>query len=124
MNARKLPRMRIEISPGGERDWTALTLAYDPDTPFSVLRYDFLNRVGIRPESLEEVRIAGIVQDRNIGTAYFRYRNRVTKSRVVFAHVDDPCTWGWHAVYFLGWEVDPTSRKLRRANLDRPVPRD
>jgi len=35
MTARKLPRMRIEVSPDGEDNWTALTLPYDPDTPFS-----------------------------------------------------------------------------------------
>lgn len=119
-----MPRMRVEVSPDGERDWTALTLRYDPDTPFSVLRADFLNRTGIRPQSLEEVRVGGMVVDRNIGTAYFRYRNRVTRSTAVFAHVDDPCTWGWHAVYYLGWEVDPVSHRLRKANLDRPVTLD
>jgi len=122
MTERKLPRMRIEVSPNGEHGWTALTLPYDPDTPFSVLRYDFLNRAGIGPESLEEVRIADVLEDRNIGTAYFRYRDRVTKSTVVFAHPDDPCTWGWHAVYYLGWEVHPKTRRLRKANLDRPGP--
>jgi hypothetical protein len=106
--------MRIEIPPDGEGGWTALTLPYEPGTPFSVLPYDFLNGAGIRPQSLEEVRIAGVVEDRNIGTAYFRYRKRVTRSTVAFPHPDDPCTWGWHAVYYLGWEVDPASGKLRR----------
>jgi len=119
---RKLPRMRIEVSPDGERGWTALTLPYDPDTPFSVVPYDFLKRVGIQPASLEEVRIAGTIEDRNIGPAYFRYRSRITRSQVAFPHPEDPCTWGWHAVYYLGWEVNPTSGRLRRANLDRKAP--
>jgi len=114
--------MKIEVSPDGETEWTKLALPYDPDTPFSVLGYDVLSQAGIRPQSLEEVRVAGVVQDRNVGTAYFRYRDRIVRSTVVFAHVEDPRTWGWHAVYYLGWEIDPASRKLRQANLDRPSP--
>ncbi len=93
-------------------------------TPFSVIPYDVLLRIGLRPRSLEEVHIAGSVKDRNLGTGYFRYRGRVTKSQVAFPHPEDPCTWGWHAVYYLGWEIDSESGKLRRANLDREGPPD
>jgi len=116
--------MRIEVSPDGEDGWTALSLPYDPDTPFSVIPYYDLKRIGIQPESLEEVRIAGVVEDRNLGTAHFRYRNRVTRSRVAFPHPDDPCRWGWHAVYYLGWEIDPKTGQLRKSKLDRKSPLD
>ena len=122
MKPGKLPKMRIEVSVDAEQDWNAITLPYDPDTPFSVLPYDFLTLAKIRPQSLEEVKISGVIEDRNIGTAYFRYEDRVTESRVVFGHVDDTFTWGWHAVYYLGWELNPTTRKLQKANLDRPSP--
>jgi len=114
MSPSKRPRMQIEVSPDGERGWTEVTLPYDPDTPFSVVSYDVLKRVGIQPESLEEVRIAGKIEDRNVGTAYFRYGERISRSRVVFPHPEDPCTWGWHAVYYLGWEIDPASGELRK----------
>jgi hypothetical protein len=73
--------------------------------------------------SLEEARIAGRIEDRNIGTAYFRYRDRITRSTVAFPHPEDPCTWGWHAVYYLGWEVDPVNGKFREV-VRRPGPFD
>ena len=114
MTTSKGPQMRIEVSPDGENGWTAVLLPYDPDTPFSVVPYEVLKGVGIQLESLEEVRIAGKIEDRNIGTAYFRYKERVSKSRVVFPHPEDPCTWGWHAVYYLGWEIDGSTGELRK----------
>lgn len=95
-----------------------------PRHPFSVLPYADLKRIGIQPESFEEVRISGAVVDRNIGTAHFRYRGRLATSRVVFPHPDDRCTWGWHAVYYLGWQVDPKTGRLGKANLDRNSPLD
>ncbi|MGI0148400.1 MAG: hypothetical protein ACREDF_02550 [Thermoplasmata archaeon] len=114
MTASAHPRMAIEISIDGEHAWNELSLPFDPDTPFSVVPYDVLKRVGIQPQSLEEVRIAGKIEDRNVGTAYFRYKERVSQSRVVFPHPEDPCTWGWHAVYYLGWEIDPADGELRK----------
>jgi len=116
--------MTIEFSPHGKDRWTSLTLPLDPDTPFSVIPLLSLKRSGIQPQMFTEVRIAGTIVDRNLGTAFFRYRGRWVESRVVFPHPDDPCRWGWHAAYFLGWEVDPKTGRLKKANLDRPSPFD
>ena len=91
-----------------------LELLVDSGAVYSVVPADVLERLGIRPITQEEFRLAnGTTIVRRKGGALFRYGDRMGVADVVFGEPGDALLLGALTLEALGLALDPLRRELR-----------
>ena len=90
-----------------------LEFLVDSGAVYSVVPASVLDRLGIRPLSEQEFRLAnGARVVRKRGVALFRYGDRVSGSDVIFGEPGDYCLLGALTLEGLGYSLDPLRREL------------
>jgi clan AA aspartic protease len=86
----------------------------DSGAIYSVVPSPVLERLGIRPISQEEFRLAdGSTIRRPKGVAVFRYEGKVGGADVVFGEAGDATLLGTFTLESLGLALDPLKRELK-----------
>lgn len=98
----------------------------DSGAIYSVVPREILDRLGIRPLTRQEFRLAdGSKLSRDKGGALFRYQGQIGVADVIFGELGDSFLVGAFTLEALGLALDPLRRELRPlpmilAGLPRP----
>jgi clan AA aspartic protease len=86
----------------------------DSGATYSVVPAPVLERLGIRPLTEQEFRLAnGARIVRRRGGAMFKYNDRMGVADVIFGEEGDSTLLGAHTLESLGYALDPLRRELR-----------
>ncbi|MCX6843261.1 MAG: aspartyl protease [candidate division WOR-3 bacterium] len=110
-----LTALRIEIGdPASPERTEALDLLVDSGAVYSVVPRPVLERLGIKPLTEQELRLAdGSRIVRQKGGAMFKYRGAIGVADVIFGEEDDSVLLGAMTLEALGLALDPLKRELR-----------
>jgi predicted aspartyl protease len=107
----------LEIEVGNPADpgtTERVELLIDSGAIYSVIAAPVLERLGIKPLTEEEFRLAdGSKIVRKKGIALFKYGERVGGADVIFGEEDDHQLLGAFTLEALGLALDPLKRELR-----------
>ena len=110
-----LTTLQIEVgNPANPEITETLEFLVDSGAIYSVVPATVLERLGIRPLTRQEFRLAngsGII--RRKGGAMFRYGDRIGVADVVFGEEGDSTLLGAFTLEALGLALDPLRRELR-----------
>jgi predicted aspartyl protease len=91
-----------------------LEFLVDSGAIYSVVPAAVLRKLGIKPVSTEEFRLAdGSAVRRKKGIALFRYKDKVGGADVIFGQAGDSLLLGAFTLEALGLALDPLRRELR-----------
>ena len=108
--------VKVEISglDGGRSE--ALSLLVDTGSHYLMLPRNLLEELGVRPTRREKFELAnGREIFCQVGIVLLRFRGVVTATDVIFGGPRDGRILGVIALEQLGYQVDPVSRRLRKA---------
>lgn len=107
--------LELEVgNPGDPTRMEKLDFLVDSGAIYSVVPTPALDRLGIKPLSQEEFRLAnGEKITRRKGVAIFRYGERIGGADVIFGEEGDSTLLGAHTLEALGLALDPLKRELR-----------
>lgn len=107
--------LKIEVvNPADLKKNEDVEFLIDSGAIYSVVPGRVLRRLGIRPLTREEFRLAdGSTVERRKGVAIFRYGKRVGGADVIFGERDDSVLLGALTLEALGLSLDPLRRELR-----------
>jgi clan AA aspartic protease len=107
--------LKVEIgNPAKPSKTEEIEFLIDSGAVYSVVPARVLKRLGIKPLTTEEFRLAdGTTIRRKRGVALFRYGDRVGGADVVFGEPDDSILLGTFTLEALGLALDPLRRRLR-----------
>ena len=110
-----LTYLEIEVGNPADPDTTErVQFLIDSGAVYSVVPTSMLERLGIRPLSEQQFRLAnGTTMTRKKGIALFRYEERVGGSDVIFGEEGDSNLLGATTLESLGLILDPLKRELR-----------
>ena len=110
-----LTYLEIEVGNPADPDTTErVQFLIDSGAVYSVVPTPMLERLGIRPLSEQQFRLAnGTTMTRKKGIALFRYEERVGGSDVIFGEEGDSNLLGATTLESLGLILDPLKRELR-----------
>ena len=107
----------VEIEVGNPADpatTEAIELLVDSGAIYSVVPTPLLDRLGIKPLSEQEFRLAdGSKFARQKGIALFKYGDRIGGADVIFGEDGDSALLGAFTLEALGLSLDPLRRELR-----------
>ena len=87
----------------------------DSGAHYSVIPRTTLKNLGIRPDTKQTFTLAdGSRIERELGTAYFLFQDRVGSSMVIFGEEGDAILLGVLTLEALGLMLDPLKRELRQ----------
>ncbi|MBI2171623.1 MAG: aspartyl protease [Chloroflexi bacterium] len=114
-----LTAIEIEVSnPANPEVTDRVEFLVDSGTIYSVVPAPILQRLGIRPLTTQEFRLAnGARISRQKGVAMFKYRSRIGGADVIFGEPGDSNLLGAFTLEALGLGLDP----LRRELLELPM---
>ena len=107
--------LELEVGNPAEPDVTeTLEFLIDSGAVYSVVPAPVLERLGIRPLTEQEFRLAdGSKIVRRKGGAVFKYRDRIGVADVIFGEEGDSQLLGAFTLEALGLALDPLRRELR-----------
>jgi len=107
--------LEVEVgSPSQPEVTERLEFLVDSGAIYSVVPEPVLERLGIRPLSEEEFRLAnGARVVRKKGVAIFKYENRIGGADVIFGEEGDSTLLGVLTLEALGLMLDPLRRELK-----------
>lgn len=107
--------LEVEVGSPSDPDVTErLEFLVDSGAFCSVVPRPVLERLGIRPLSEEEFRLAnGAKVVRTKGVAIFKYENRIGGADVIFGEEGDSTLLGVLTLEALGLMLDPLRRELK-----------
>jgi clan AA aspartic protease len=107
--------LEIEIgNPANPELTEKLEFLIDSGAIYSVVPTPILERLGIKPLSEQEFRLAdGTKIVRKKGIALFRYRNKIGGADVIFGEEGDSVLLGAFTLEALGFALDPFKRELK-----------
>ena len=110
-----LTYLEIDVGNPADPDTTEqVQFLIDSGAVYSVVPTPVLERLGIRPLSEQQFRLAnGTTMTRKRGIALFRYEERVGGSDVIFGEEGDSNLLGATTLESLGLILDPLKRELR-----------
>ena len=107
--------LEIEIgNPSNPEETEKLEFLIDSGAVYSVVPVSVLTRLGIKPISQEQFRLANgdrIVRQK--GITFFKYGERVGGADVIFGEEGDATLLGTLTLGSLGLSLDPLKRELR-----------
>jgi len=106
--------LNLEVAnPANPEESETLEFLIDSGAVYSVVPRPVLERLGIRPVSKQEFRVAdGAKLTRETGGALFKYGDKAGVAVVIFGEEDDATLLGAHTLEALGLALDPLRRKL------------
>ena len=107
--------LEIEVGNPAQPDVTEkIEFLVDSGAIYSVVAKSILERLGIRPLTEEQFRLAdGSTIVRNKGVAIFRYGERVGGADIIFGEEGDSTLLGAFTLEALGLSLDPLRRELK-----------
>lgn len=110
-----LKALEIHVgNPATPEETEKIELLIDSGALYSLVPTPVLERLGIRPLSSQEFRLAnGERMTRNKGIALFRYGERIGGADVIFGEEADSSLLGATTLESLGLALDPLKRELR-----------
>jgi len=107
--------LEVEVgNPANPEVTTKVDFLVDSGTIYSVVPAPILERLGIKPLSEQEFRLAdGSKIVRKKGIALFRYKDKIGGADVIFGEEDDSILLGAFTLEALGLALDPLKRELR-----------
>lgn len=107
--------LRVEVgNPAKPMRTEEVEFLIDSGAIYSVVPARILKRLGIKPLTTEEFRLAdGTTIRRKKGVALFRYGQRAGGADVIFGERDDSVLLGAFTLEALGLSLDPLRRELR-----------
>ena len=110
-----LTYLEIDVGNPADPDTTErIQFLIDSGAVYSVVPTPVLEKLGIRPLSEQQFRLAnGTTMTRKRGGALFRYGERVGVSDVIFGEEGDSNLLGATTLESLGLILDPLKRELR-----------
>jgi len=106
--------LKLEVAnPASPQQMASVDFLIDSGAIFSVVPAAVLAALGIAPHSEQTFRLAsGQTIRRPVGTALFKYGERVGGAAVVFGEELDATLLGSHTLEALGLALDPLRREL------------
>lgn len=110
-----LTHLEIEVgNPANPEVTETLDFLIDSGAIYSVVPATVLDRLGIKPLTEQEFRLAdGSKIVRNKGGALFKYGSRIGVADVIFGEEEDSQLLGAFSLEALGLALDPLRRELR-----------
>ena len=110
-----LTHLEIEVgNPANPEVTEALEFLVDSGAIYSVVPAAVLDRLGIKPLTEQEFRLAdGSKIVRKKGVAIFKYGTRIGGADVIFGEEEDSLLLGAFSLEALGLALDPLRRELR-----------
>ena len=110
-----LTTLEIEVgSPANPQTTEKVEFLIDSGAIYSVVPAPTLERLGIRPLTTQEFRLAdGSKSTRKKGVAVFKYGDRIGGADVIFGEEDDSVLLGAFTLEALGLSLDPLRRDLK-----------
>ena len=110
-----LTYLELEVANPADLDnWEKIDCLVDSGAIYSVIPADVLERLGIRPATQQEFRLAdGAKISRRKGIAAFRYGAQIGGADVIFGEPGDANLLGAFTLEALGLSLDPLRRELR-----------
>ncbi|MCH7606193.1 MAG: aspartyl protease family protein [Chloroflexi bacterium] len=107
--------VELEVGNPADPDTTeTIELLVDSGAIYSVVPTPLLDRLGIKPLSQQEFRLAdGSKMVRHKGIALFKYGDRIGGADVIFGEDGDSALLGAFTLEALGLSLDPLRRELR-----------
>jgi len=107
--------LEVEVGNPANPDHTeTIEFLIDSGTIYSVVPTPILQRLGIRPITAQEFRLAdGSKITRQKGVALFKYGERIGGADVIFAEEGDSTLLGAFTLEALGLSLDPLRRELK-----------
>ena len=107
--------LKIEVgNPANSSTTETVEFLIDSGAIYSVVPRPVLEKLGIKPLSKEEFRLAnGQVIVREKGIALFKYGNKIGGADVIFGEPDDSNLLGAFTLEALGLALDPLKRELK-----------
>jgi clan AA aspartic protease len=107
--------LKVEVgNPAKPTRMEEVEFLIDSGAIYSVVPARILKRLGIKPLTTEEFRLAdGTSIRRKKGVALFRYGKRAGGADVIFGQPDDSTLLGAFTLEALGLTLDPLRRELR-----------
>ena len=107
--------LKIEVgNPANPSTTETVEFLIDSGAIYSVVPRPVLEKLGIKPLSKEEFRLAnGQVIVREKGIALFKYGNKIGGADVIFGEPDDSNLLGAFTLEALGLALDPLKRELK-----------
>jgi len=110
-----LTTLEIEVgNPVNPEDTESLEFLVDSGAIYSVVPTDILNKLGIKPLTEQEFRLAdGSKIVRKKGIALFKYMDKIGGADVIFGEEGDHILLGVFTLEALGLALDPLRRELK-----------
>jgi predicted aspartyl protease len=110
-----LTHVKLDVANPADLDhWQTVTCLVDSGAVYSVIPSPILDRLGIRPVTSQEFKLAnGEFVTRRRGIAAFRYGERIGGADVVFGEEGDASLLGAFTLESLGLILDPLKRELK-----------
>lgn len=104
----------IVANPADPERADALEFLVDSGAIYSVVPAEVLDRIGIKPRTEQEFRLAnGETIRRRKGIAEFRYEDKIGGADVIFGDPGDSILLGAFTLEALGLALDPLRRELK-----------
>jgi aspartyl protease family protein len=106
--------LEVEVAnPANPQVTEKLEFLIDSGAIYSVVPAPILDKLGIKPLSRQEFRLAdGTKIMRKKGVAVFKYGDRIGGADVIFGEEDDSVLLGAFSLEALGLSLDPLKREL------------
>jgi clan AA aspartic protease len=106
--------LEVEVAnPANPQVTEKIEFLIDSGAIYSVVPAPILDKLGIKPLSQQEFRLAdGTKIVRNKGVAVFKYGDRIGGADVIFGEEDDSVLLGAFSLEALGLSLDPLKREL------------
>jgi clan AA aspartic protease len=110
-----LTTLKVEVgNPATPEKVEKVEFLIDSGAIYSVVPAPILEKLGIKPLTEEEFRLAnGETIKRKKGVALFKYGNRIGGADVIFGEVGDSTLLGAFTLEALGLMLDPLKRELK-----------
>jgi clan AA aspartic protease len=110
-----LTTLKVEVgNPATPEKVETVEFLIDSGAIYSVVPAPILEKLGIKPLTEEEFRLAnGETIKRKKGVALFKYGNRIGGADVIFGEVGDSTLLGAFTLEALGLMLDPLKRELK-----------
>jgi aspartyl protease family protein len=107
--------LKVEVgNPANPEVTEAVEFLVDSGAIYSVVPAPILDRLGIKPITEQEFRLAdGTTISRKKGGAPFKYEARIGVADVIFGEPDDSVLLGAFTLEALGLTLDPLKRELK-----------
>ncbi len=108
--------LEVEVgNPANPETTEKVEFLIDSGAIYSVVPIPILERLGIKPLTAQEFRLAnGTKITRKKGIALFKYRDRIVGADVIFGEEEDSLLLGAFTLEALGLSLDPLRRELKQ----------